>query len=300
MDHEVFVPVPAETVRRLLGDPVRAARCVPGFREDDAPDAAGDAPDGAADATLDDGELGVAAPGGWGVGGRLKVRVGNLTITYRGTLRVAGLDSVFTVEGNGTEARGDGSVRFALTVRTTADQGGTTLAFSGGTRAEGRLAEASDAARESAARRLLDRFAEALAAEAANTDPDADTAAAAAAHDEDDDGVVVDDEGDEGDQGEEGGAGYGTVVPPVPPPGLADGISGALSGPVGDEPVAEAAHARRTMIGRSAEEVDHSPPRGRYAPRPAPDAGRAGPPPPAGGHPPGGGARAGGGRDPPA
>ncbi len=35
--------------------------------------------------------------------------------------------------------------------------------------------------------------------------------------------------------------------------------------------MAEAAHARRTMIGRSAEEVDHAPPRGRYAPVPAPE-----------------------------
>jgi carbon monoxide dehydrogenase subunit G len=40
-------------------------------------------------------------------------------------------------------------------------------------------------------------------------------------------------------------------------------------------PPAEAAHARRTMIGRSAEEVDHAPPRGRYAPVPAPDAASA-------------------------
>lgn len=30
------------------------------------------------------------------------------------------------------------------------------------------------------------------------------------------------------------------------------------------------------MIGRSAEEVDHAPPRGRYAPVPAPEAGSAG------------------------
>jgi hypothetical protein len=37
-----------------------------------------------------------------------------------------------------------------------------------------------------------------------------------------------------------------------------------------EEDIAEAAHARRTMIGRSAEEVDHAPPRGRYAPVPAP------------------------------
>lgn len=38
-----------------------------------------------------------------------------------------------------------------------------------------------------------------------------------------------------------------------------------------EDAVAEAAHARRTMIGRSAEEVDHAPPRGRYAPVPAPE-----------------------------
>ncbi|MFF6785029.1 carbon monoxide dehydrogenase [Streptomyces sp. NPDC012510] len=43
----------------------------------------------------------------------------------------------------------------------------------------------------------------------------------------------------------------------------------------GGEPPAEAAHARRTMIGRSAEEVDHAPPRGRYAPVPAPETGSA-------------------------
>ncbi|MDW4908707.1 carbon monoxide dehydrogenase subunit G, partial [Streptomyces sp. ADMS] len=36
-------------------------------------------------------------------------------------------------------------------------------------------------------------------------------------------------------------------------------------------PPAEAAHARRTMIGRSTEEVDHAPPRGRYAPVPPPE-----------------------------
>lgn len=42
-----------------------------------------------------------------------------------------------------------------------------------------------------------------------------------------------------------------------------------------DAPAAEAAHARRTMIGRSAEEVDHAPPRGRYAPVPSPSAGSA-------------------------
>ncbi|MFE6000778.1 SRPBCC domain-containing protein [Streptomyces sp. NPDC056454] len=61
---------------------------------------------------------------------------------------------------------------------------------------------------------------------------------------------------------------------PVPPPAL-DPVAG-VEFTVPDEPPAEAAHARRTMIGRSAEEVDHAPPRGRYAPVPSPDAGGAG------------------------
>ncbi|SCK62182.1 MULTISPECIES: SRPBCC domain-containing protein [unclassified Streptomyces] len=61
---------------------------------------------------------------------------------------------------------------------------------------------------------------------------------------------------------------------PVPPPSL-DPVAG-VEFTVPDEPPAEAAHARRTMIGRSAEEVDHAPPRGRYAPVPSPDSGGAG------------------------
>ncbi|MBU6536650.1 carbon monoxide dehydrogenase, partial [Streptomyces sp. A108] len=48
--------------------------------------------------------------------------------------------------------------------------------------------------------------------------------------------------------------------------------------PVEPPAAAEAAHARRTMIGRSAEEVDHAPPRGRYAPVPAPQPSVAGAP----------------------
>ncbi|MTE19838.1 hypothetical protein F0L17_12070 [Streptomyces sp. TRM43335] len=55
---------------------------------------------------------------------------------------------------------------------------------------------------------------------------------------------------------------------------LGGDLDGDLDGVLGEEPVepveAEAAHARRTMIGRSAEEVDHAPPRGRYAPVPPP------------------------------
>ncbi|WP_307798636.1 hypothetical protein [Streptomyces beijiangensis] len=62
----------------------------------------------------------------------------------------------------------------------------------------------------------------------------------------------------------------------VPPPSLDvlaeaefEPLDSPLDTPLDREP-AEAAHARRTMIGRSAEEVDHAPPRGRYAPVPPP------------------------------
>ncbi|MEU0137969.1 SRPBCC domain-containing protein [Streptomyces sp. NPDC006296] len=61
---------------------------------------------------------------------------------------------------------------------------------------------------------------------------------------------------------------------PVPPSSLDP--SEELEFTVPDEPPAEAAHARRTMIGRSTEEVDHAPPRGRYAPVPSPEEGVAG------------------------
>ncbi|MFB7242315.1 hypothetical protein ACFCYX_07550 [Streptomyces populi] len=71
-------------------------------------------------------------------------------------------------------------------------------------------------------------------------------------------------------------------------PGVEEDVSAPSFGPSADDEefdgedfveeagradaMAEAAHARRTMIGRSAEEVDHAPPRGRYAPVPPPEA----------------------------
>ena len=62
----------------------------------------------------------------------------------------------------------------------------------------------------------------------------------------------------------------------MPPPSLDPLADEEFAIEVGEPMPAEAAHARRTMIGRSAEEVDHAPPRGRYAPVPAPSGGNAG------------------------
>lgn len=245
MEHEVYVPVPAERLWAALGDPARVARAVPGLQQD-----AGTEP----------------------VAGRLKVRVGSHSITYRGAVRVSAQDDgTYAVEGDATEARGTGSVKLALTLRVRESDGGSTLVFDGTATADGRVTELAPDAVRSAATRLLDRFAANLGAEA---------------------------ETEELEQAElaDPTLEFETEAPPLNPP--ADDVEGIeevegvedvedvdddvadiggldephVSETFGEspQPPAEAAHARRTMIGRSAEEVDHAPPRGRYAPVPAP------------------------------
>ncbi|MEU0977826.1 SRPBCC domain-containing protein [Streptomyces griseus] len=268
MEHEVFVPVPVPTLLRTLGDPARVARCVPGLQQD-------------ADAS--------ASP----LAGRLKLRAGGHTITYRGELLLTGPErDGFSVTGKGAEARGTGAVEVALTIGLTAADGGTTIAYSGMADGDGRLAELEEGAALAAARRLLDRFTQQLVTESlaargedaqagegadgdgGSGDGDGAVGAEGLAGDEDTAGGVGGAEAGEAGAGETGGRGNGSVFDsPVPPPSL-DPVAG-VEFSVPDEPPAEAAHARRTMIGRSAEEVDHAPPRGRYAPVPSPEAGGA-------------------------
>ncbi|MFI5664794.1 SRPBCC family protein [Streptomyces sp. NPDC051684] len=280
MEHEVFVPVPAESLRAVLCDSQRVDRALPGYQRDAA-----------------------------GGGGRLKVRIGGHTITYRGSVTVAqSADGSFAVTGDGSEARGAGGVKFALTARVAAVAGGSAVTFSGTGSGDGRVAELPREAVAAAAHRLLNRFAENLGA--TGQEPGSDP-------DEGDEGSV---EGVEGVDGADGVGSVGGEEPrPVTGP-VDDTVEGSGSSPVGGpahgdpadsgvreeehdhssvfdteipppsldpnpdadsaagpgheselpaEPVA--AHARRTMIGRSAEEVDHAPPRGRYAPVPAPE-----------------------------
>ncbi|MCI4041612.1 SRPBCC domain-containing protein [Streptomyces sp. TRM75563] len=279
MEHEVFVPVPVPTLLRTLGDPARVARCVPGLQQD-------------ADAS---------SP----LAGRLKLRAGGHTITYRGELRLTGPEGGggpdgqrISVTGKGVEARGTGAVEVALTIGLTAADGGTTLTYSGTAGGDGRLVELEEGAALAAAHRLLDRFTrqlvtESLAERDEGEEPGAEDrtvvaeglegdevreggAVGAPSPDADADAeelaLEAEDEAEDGAGGDDSEA--GTVFDsPVPPPSL-DPVAG-VEFTVPDEPPAEAAHARRTMIGRSAEEVDHAPPRGRYAPVPSPDAGGA-------------------------
>ncbi|MCW8116800.1 SRPBCC family protein [Streptomyces anthocyanicus] len=260
MEHEVFVPVPAERLRDVLADPVRVARAVPGLQQD-----AGAEP----------------------VAGRLKVRIGSHSITYRGSLRLSARgDGTYAVEGDATESRGTGAVALALTLRADDAEGGATLTFTGTATADGRVAELPPDSVASAANRLLARFAENLgtaaqAPPAPEPEPsprpeprpasvfDTEVPPSSLA-DSDSDGDADEDAGADADadaqadekaeaEGDADRGGRTDDEPAVPPP-------------------AEAAHARRTMIGRSAEEVDHAPPRGRYAPVPAPQPSAVGAP----------------------
>ncbi|MBZ4019742.1 SRPBCC domain-containing protein [Streptomyces purpurogeneiscleroticus] len=309
MEHEVYVPFPVGTVRQALAEPERLARCVPGAQLD--ADAAPEVPEG-----------------------RLRLRIGGSTITYRGSLRVtprADEPDAFDAAVHGTEVRGDGLAELDLTVRVAPDEGGkgTTLSCTAAVRAEGRLADASEDAARTAGRRLLERFATTLtddlttnpvkgqqggpdaaagpttavdglavlaagpadagtagdrdAAGLEDEDPDDDEGLAAAGLDdadlkeagaEDDPADVIGTDDDEDDIDEVDGAGdlaarAGVFETDIPPSSLDPLAEDELGIPA--EPPAEAAHARRTMIGRSAEEVDHAPPRGRYAPVPAPE-----------------------------
>ncbi|MFE9850637.1 SRPBCC domain-containing protein [Streptomyces sp. NPDC005576] len=301
MEHEVFVPVPVASLRSALGDPARAARCVPSLQQDA----------GASEA----------------LAGRLRFRVDGHTITYRGALALTatGEDTV-SVTGEGAAARGAGSVKVALTITLEGSgseaegTSGTTIRYAGTATGDGRLAELDAEAVRAAVRRLLDRFTQQLVTEslgahethetsgsrdvreapgtagapggagAKSTGTPADASSDAAPYEDTDtdtstgiearaDAETRPDRGDTGspagegspaDEGAPSGAGAGPVFDaPVPPSALDAGAGIEFAVP--DEPPAEAAHARRTMIGRSAEEVDHAPPRGRYAPVPSPE-----------------------------
>ncbi|WP_019547995.1 hypothetical protein [Streptomyces sulphureus] len=296
MEHEVYVPFPADSVRAALAERERVARCLPGLR----PDAV-------------EGEE--AARGGR-LSGRLRLRVGGSTITYRGSLKFSPRGGGFAVDGEGTEARGNGTVRLSLVVepRDAEDARGSWLVCSGSVVRDGRLADLEEHTAAAAGVRLLDRFGAALAdslseegapspASGGIGEPDDNEPAipgipgpesgaarpegeAPGVHEpadvpepperaeepEQEEGLApAESAPEEPSAAEEGVEGSGLFEAEIPPSSLDPAEEGEREG-AGEPSAAEAGHARRTMIGRSAEEVDHAPPRGRYAPIPVPEA----------------------------
>ncbi|MDT0270118.1 hypothetical protein RM844_27975 [Streptomyces sp. DSM 44915] len=329
MEHEVYLPYAPAVVLSAFTEPRRVARCVPGLQPAQ--------PGTPADRDAGPDEL----------RGRLRLRVGSATITYRGALTIEGpaagsgsADAGCVVRAEGGEARGDGEVSLLLTIRPRPVDGGAgcVLAIEGRLTGSGRIAELDHEQRESAGRRLLDRFAAALADElsgeaepppvaggigepddneraipgipaAPGPGPDAGppppppAAPAQPAAEADGGGLAAGPAGAAGATGASGASGVGPAgrsaepepvgerpregaVEPAASEPAAEPAAGGRPGeavppaldpdraePAGTLPAPEADHARRTMIGRSAEEVDHAPPRGRYAPEPAPGGG---------------------------
>ncbi|MFC5719581.1 SRPBCC domain-containing protein [Streptomyces gamaensis] len=267
MEHEVFVPFPVDAVRRVLADPARVARCVPGLQQDAGKDAAGDSTT---------------------VAGRLRLRIGGSTITYRGSLRLTEREGAYELSGEGAEVRGTGTVTLALRARLAGAPGGSRLDCTASVGSAGRLAEFDEKTTEATGRRLLERFTAALveelredAEEDAGGGPRLEggsvfaTGAAAAASPRDGAAGTAPDDALDGDAVDDALDDETLDDELDELDGLDEELADELRGGADGEPPAEAAHARRTMIGRSAEEVDHAPPRGRYAPVPAPESGSA-------------------------
>ncbi|MBB4947727.1 carbon monoxide dehydrogenase subunit G [Kitasatospora gansuensis] len=240
MEHEVVVQLPATVVQQALRDRDLLVRSVPGLSIE--AEAAGD-------------EL----------AGRLRLRIGGSTITYKGVLSlIEGREGVLTALAEGQESRGSGEVTATvrLSVQPGADDTSSALHFTADLTATGRLAEFDAVALGTAGRRLLDRFANDLAAEVSGAEPEAATILYLEDHTAGFPGDLDDDLADLIAFADE-------PTPPTEPaelpeptrqPAAEDPALEYLTGDLGSAPV------RRSIVGRSAEEVDHAPPRGRYAP----------------------------------
>ncbi|NUU24801.1 MAG: carbon monoxide dehydrogenase, partial [Streptomycetaceae bacterium] len=122
MAYQVVVPIPVRLVWGVWHDPARLAECVPGLSLDE-PARAGGEPH---------------------LAGRLRLRAGSTTVTYRGVAAVAEADDLplaVVVTAEGVEARGEAPVKAVLTVRLDDEGTSTKLVFDGSLTAQGRTAE---------------------------------------------------------------------------------------------------------------------------------------------------------------
>ncbi|MBV6698842.1 hypothetical protein KV557_17245 [Kitasatospora aureofaciens] len=262
MEHEVVVPMSAELVRQALQDPALLARSVPGLSTEPAAVGAGAAEE---------------------IGGRLKVRIGGSTITYKGVLSlIEGREGVLTVLAEGQEARGSGEATATVRVSVVdgAEDGTAVIRFTGDLSATGRLTEFDEDTLTATGRRLLDRFAAALASPEAESEAESEEETDEEAGGEDAEASVLfieerqDEPGDDLDDdlsdliafsdADAERFGLPTGGADEHEDGVAEEIPAELPFEYEEEPVS--GPVRRSIVGRSAEEVDHAPPRGRYAP----------------------------------
>ncbi|WNZ09745.1 SRPBCC family protein [Streptomyces sp. 11x1] len=302
MEHEVFVPVPVGRLREALSDPERVARAVPGLQQDaGTPPVAGRLKVRVAGHTITyRGTLRVTPQedGSYVVEGDAAEVRGSGTVKLTLTLRLVqagegttiACSAAATATGRITDLPPD-SVTSATT--RLLDRFAENLGAAGPTASEGEAPADQDEHGKPPAPAEEEQPAAPKPADGAKPEADGEPGATAdekppASGDEkppasgDEEPPATADEEPPATADEENPPATADEEPPVSaedepsasvfetdvPPSALDpfGEGGFVAG---DEPPAEAAHARRTMIGRSAEEVDHAPPRGRYAPVPA-------------------------------
>ncbi|MFB4305793.1 SRPBCC family protein [Actinomadura sp. GTD37] len=143
LDHDFTVPVPVDQAWSVLLDVERVAACMPG-------------------AALDSVE-------GEEYSGRMKVKVGAMTITYRGTARIVSADEsarVVTLEASAKEARGSGTASATVQARLHAQDDGTTrVTVHTKLNVTGRPAQFGRNILSEVGSKIISRFAKALATE---------------------------------------------------------------------------------------------------------------------------------------
>ncbi|WP_113702649.1 SRPBCC family protein [Nonomuraea lactucae] len=135
-EHEFTVPVPVEQAWAVLLDVERVAPCLPG-------------------ASLDTVEGDVFT-------GRLKVKVGPITVTYRGSALIEDVDKdahTLTIKASGKEARGSGTASATVKARLSPADGSTTVAVETSFNVTGRPAQFGRGVMAEVGGRLIDRFA---------------------------------------------------------------------------------------------------------------------------------------------
>lgn len=142
LSNEFTVPVPVEQAWAVLLDVERIAPCMPG-------------------ATLETVEGDVFT-------GSVKVKVGPISVTYRGKARFTDRDEaarVVRVDAAGKEARGSGTAAADVTASLHGDGGSTRVRVETDLNVTGKVAQFGRGVMADVSGRLVDRFAENLAAE---------------------------------------------------------------------------------------------------------------------------------------
>ncbi|MFB9832433.1 SRPBCC family protein [Actinoallomurus acaciae] len=155
LDHEFTVPVPVDQAWPVLLDVERIAPCMPG-------------------ATLD-------SVDGDDFTGRLKVKLGAMTITYKGSARIAARDEethTVSIEGTGKEARGAGTASANVQAQLHGEGDGTRVTVHTKLNITGRPAQFGRNIMAEVGGKLIGRFADNLAEEIAR--PETPEAAAPA------------------------------------------------------------------------------------------------------------------------